>query len=65
MQFIPDVLFSKEKKKEEKKTENTMNKVLYSKWGIIPLIVQAQSMKAYQTASREKKRKKVSLHIRP
>ena len=50
--------FRKKKKKEEKKTENSMNKTLYSKWGIIPLIVLAQSIRAYQPASSEKKKKK-------
>ena len=49
------------RKKKKGREENAMNKT-----GIIPLILLAQPIKAYQTASREKKKeKKVSLHIRP
>ena len=46
------------RKKKKGREENALNKTLYSEWGIIPSIVLTQSIKAYQTVSREKKRKK-------
>ena len=48
------------KKKKGGREENGMDMTLYSKWGIIPPIVLAPWLKAYQPASREKKKDKKS-----